>query len=673
MKHNGKKFISVLLAALLFAGCTAGTPSETGENVGTETETDTVQNGDTFTVGEGEAYAALSDALAVVRGRRQDGDDIPLTIRLKPGTYCLDETVELDETFSNLTIEATVEGRARILGSYRVTGFEWDEFNGVKCLSAPVANEDFTDFYVNDARADHTRYPAEGTLIPAAVESPDANWGNKANGFVVGDGDLPEEMRNLERVTVNFCHAWIDEHSPIASYDRETGALTLLYPSEQNIKADMPYWLENVAEAFGRPNDWYVENGRVYYVPRDESITPETIEAYAPTTGKIFDIHGTEEKKISGVTLRGLELGMTKGDYYNGYSASDGQSVSGADGTVSFRYADDCVMEDCRVVNYGLYGLNLDFGSRNIRVSGCDFLYGGAGGVKIDGSSDENGPGATDHNTIEDCTILHGGRRHMAGCGILMKTTGNNTIAHNEIGDLYYSGISCGWCWGYTDSPSHDNIITKNHIHDIGQGVLSDMGGVYLLGPQPGTVVSNNVIHDVVCADYGAWALYTDEGSSYITLENNICYRTSRNGFEQHYGMENTVRNNIFALTDEALLKVSLFEEHPSVSFDHNILYSGGATLFDLQRNHLSHKTVKSTNNLIWSAAGEEPIAVDLGNGTQWSIEQVNKFFGLEEGSVFADPGFADPENGDFTMPDDSPAYALGFQPIDVSDVGPRK
>jgi len=39
---------------------------------------------------------------------------------------------------------------------------------------------------------------------------------------------------------------------------------------------------------------------------------------------------------------------------------------------------------------------------------------------------------------------------------------------------------------------------------------------------------------------------------------------------------------------------------------------------------------------------------------------------------VIADPRFRDPLHGDFTLAPDSPAPALGFEPIDLSDVGPR-
>jgi hypothetical protein len=40
--------------------------------------------------------------------------------------------------------------------------------------------------------------------------------------------------------------------------------------------------------------------------------------------------------------------------------------------------------------------------------------------------------------------------------------------------------------------------------------------------------------------------------------------------------------------------------------------------------------------------------------------------------SLYADPLFVDPEKYDFRLKSDSPAFGLGFKPIDLSNVGPR-
>jgi len=76
-----------------------------------------------------------------------------------------------------------------------------------------------------------------------------------------------------------------------------------------------------------------------------------------------------------------------------------------------------------------------------------------------------------------------------SACGMALIHSYGNEVSHNHIHDFYYTGISCGWVWGFAENVSRENRIEKNHIHHLGKGVLSDMGGIYILGVQPGTML----------------------------------------------------------------------------------------------------------------------------------------------------------------------------------------
>ncbi|MGM3372152.1 hypothetical protein, partial [Escherichia coli] len=73
----------------------------------------------------------------------------------------------------------------------------------------------------------------------------------------------------------------------------------------------------------------------------------------------------------------------------------------------------------------------------------------------------------------------------------------HNKIIANRISNLFYTGISVGWTWGYAAHDGADNLIEGNVITDIGQGELSDMGGIYHLGVAPGTIIRGNRIERV--------------------------------------------------------------------------------------------------------------------------------------------------------------------------------
>jgi hypothetical protein len=83
-----------------------------------------------------------------------------------------------------------------------------------------------------------------------------------------------------------------------------------------------------------------------------------------------------------------------------------------------------------------------------------------------------------------------------------------------------------------------------------------------------------------------------------------------------------------------------------------------------------------SDYNLIYHD-GDVPIRLEdrrgVGKGDKVSTLAEWKALGYEAHSVLADPLFVDPEHDDYRLKPDSPAFKLGFVPIDMDSMGPRK
>ena len=204
-------------------------------------------------------------------------------------------------------------------------------------------------------------------------------------------------------------------------------------------------------------------------------------------------------------------------------------------------------------------------------------------------------------------------------------------------------------------------MIEYNRVHDLGKGVLSDMGGVYLLGVAPGTIVRNNVFHDIESFAYGGWGIYPDEGSSFLTIEDNVVYNTKTGGFHQHYGRENTVRNNIFAFSKNDQLQRTRMEDHVSFTFEQNIVYFREGELLG---SNWSDDQFRMDRNVYWREDGA-PVTFKGSTFAEWQAR------GQDQDSILADPLFENASAYDFRLKPSSPALsAIGFEPIDTGNVG---
>ena len=148
------------------------------------------------------------------------------------------------------------------------------------------------------------------------------------------------------------------------------------------------------------------------------------------------------------------------------------------------------------------------------------------------------------------------GVEYYGAVGVWVGFARETVISHNLIHDLPYSGISVGWQWNPKLTPCRENVIERNHIHDVMKR-LGDGGGIYTLGFQPGTVIRGNHIHDVRRSRFAQAApnngMFIDEGSKGFLFERNVIYNTAAGlvRFNQCKREWHTWRDNHFGKPDE--------------------------------------------------------------------------------------------------------------------------
>jgi len=624
-------------------------------------------------------FASPARAQLAVRALRRvsPGLQRPVVVMLRGGMYYIDKALSITPVDSGTPASPTVfaaypgekpviSGGAPVVGWQKGAEGRWQ----VQLPQVQQGKWTFTQLWVNGERRYRPRFPEDGYF---RIEKPlvPSSGGKDAppDRFKYPEGAFDPAWPDLSDADVLVFHYWTMDRMKVKSIDEARRAVTFTSPTLSNnvffdLQAGRRFIVENVAAAFTRPGTWYLDrkSGTIGYIPLPgEDLAKAVI--IAPRLERVLQLRGEPEIGlcVENVVFRGLTFAHTNWvTPTEGYKC--GQSESVLSGAITADGARNCLFDGCTVTHVGTFGIELLSGCQENRIENCEITDAAAGGIKIGEMGMRNDDALlTSHNTVRNNLIAHLGRMHAAGPGVWIGHSPYNVVEHNEIADLYQLGISVGWSWGYGPSQAHDNRIAYNLIHDVGQGVTSDIGGIYTLGVSPGTVIENNVIHDVSCDEYGGRGLYSDEGSSDILLQNNVVYRTDTGAFMHHYGRENRVINNVFALARGGQLDRLREEPHQSFTFERNIVYYD-QTGYLLAENW-SNEHFAMDHNLYWNCAGQ-PVSFAGQTLAQWQKR------GHDTNSRIADPLFVDPQHGDFALKPGSSAFDLGIKPIDTSTVG---
>ncbi len=622
--------------------------------------------------------ASLAGARSAIRALKASGAvQGAVQVLVRGGTYSQPAPLVLTPEDSGapdapVTVAAYPDETPLISGGRRIRG--WRQEGDLWVAEIPEVKAgtwDFSALWVNGERCEPARMPNEGYFYTQgkapALKDPatgkETQRGNTA--FEYAPGDI-QPWDNLEDAVVVVFHSWATSLMRIASIDEDNHIVNFTGPARWDYMRWRPkqrYYVSHIFEALDAPGEWCLnrKTGRLYYHPLEgQDMTQAEVIAPLARQFVVFEGVPTEGKFVEHVHFRGLTFQYSEFTVAAG-GHSDAQAAFSVPAAIQATGARRCSIEGCTIAHVGTYAIWLRAGCKGNRVARnhCHDL--GAGGVRIgEGGSPASEDEAAEHNLVDNNWIHDGGRIFRSAVGVWIGRSSHNTASHNEISDLFYTGVSVGWSWGYAPSSAHHNIIEYNHIHHLGFEVLSDMGGIYTLGIAPGTVLRYNLIHDVRSFLYGGWGIYPDEGSSDLLIENNVVYNTKTGGFHQHYGRENLVRNNIFAFSWEGQIIRSREEDHISFLLERNIVYFNNGRLLG---SNWKNGNYKLDYNCYWDTSGAEI------NFASHSLEEWQAK-GYDVLSIIADPLFEDAEHLDFRLKPESPAIALGFEPIDISTAG---
>ncbi len=668
-------------------------------------------------------WATLAGARDALRALRSAGKlHGHATVTVHDGSYPVTETVDFTPQDSHTTYIAAPQSKPVFDGGRVLAGWQETTHGGRRAwtLDLPeVASGHvyFRSMFVDGRRRPRARHPkfspdAEGvrhTLRIGAMRFPERRkLFDGDHMFKPAAGDM-QDWPSLHDAEIVLLHYWVETRLPHPRLDPATGWVSCARRSVFNLYESFNpllarYYIDNLFEALTEPGEWYLDrsSGRLTYLPLPgEKIgrTRVTIplltrflgirgESYnrGSDVGDPFGVRPVENLAFEGLTFRHSDWYQPLGTMLPHDSAASAgvtdiplgsapQSAAHVPAVIGFEWARGCRFERNTVEHTGFTAIDIGNGCREVSIARNTLQNLGGGGIRI-GGCELDGPPAdrTGHIRFTDNTVRHAGRVFHQSCGILLTHAFDCDLLHNEIAHTCYTGISVGWSWGFRETITRDIRIGNNHIHHIGEGVLSDNGGIYLLGVQPGTVVSGNHIHHVTAADYGGSGIYPDEGASHIVIEHNWVHDVQGGCLGIHFARELVVRHNVFARPGEAFAGIGRVEGGIHANLLHNVFIGPAPALYSAAYKGDVRSGFTTDANVL----GFDPAAVPPCVHPDWRTDVPKRVSfkawqkaGHDLLSIVAPLRFKEDATS-FTLPRDSPALKAGFKPFDWSHCGPR-
>ena len=533
--------------------------------------------------------ATLTSALRQAREWRRTEDNRiqgGITIYMEGGTYAFYEPVfirpEDSGTKESPTIIRSVGDEKVILsGGISING--WKKQGKVWVADVPVFNGrplDFRQLWVNGKKAVRARdvedfekmnricsvdEKNEILYVPAvSIRRLIDNKGNlkaKYAEMVLHQMWCVANLR-IRSVEVQGDSAAIRFHQPESRIQFEHPWPRPMVTTDGHNSA---FYLTNARELQDVPGEWYhdIDARKVYYYPREGEKMQEA-EVIVPAVETLVRVEGTLDRPVCHIRFEKITFSYTtwmrpseKGHVplQAGMYLTDGYRIdpkmqrnylnhpldnqgwlgrpAAAVRVVAARQID---FERCRFEHLGSTGLDYEEAVQGGVVRGCLFRDIAGNGLLVGSFSPAAHETHLPYNPadrrevctqqqINNCYFTEIGNEDWGCLAIAAGYVGDVNIEHNEISEVPYSGISLGWGWTQTVNCMRNNRVHANLIHHYAKHMY-DVAGIYTLGSQPKSYVTENCVHSIYKPGYvhdpNHWFyLYTDEGSSFITVRDN--------------------------------------------------------------------------------------------------------------------------------------------------------
>lgn len=619
-------------------------------------------------------FATLERARDEIRAvKARDGLlDGGITVYLRGGVYPREATFELtaeDGGAPNAPVvyRAYDDERPRLMGGRVVDGFRPVTDPAVRARFQEDAREnvvelDLTALGIADYGALKRRafgrnpMPAPLELFFDGIPMQLARWPNddwtriaavpdgRHGGNFAYEGDRPAGWADADDIWLQgyWYWDWADSFERVAAIDREARIVTTAEPhGVYGYRERARFYFLNVLEELDAPGEFYVDraSGMLYFYP------PGPLDG-AETAVSLLETPLLTMSDVSHVTVRDLSFACTRA------------------GAIDIGGGTHNRVAGCVFTGLGNYAVNIHSGTDH-GVVGCDISYLGDHGVTVNGGDRMTLTPAG--NFAENNHVHHYSRAvrtltpafNIGGVG--------NRIAHNLVHDAPHMGIGLS---------GNDHIIEFNEFHHI--LLETHDAGAFYHGRDwtwRGNVVRYNFFHHLGAGD--VQAVYLDDWAGGTLVYGNICHGAGR-GVLIGGGRDNIVENNIFVDC-----RVGVHIDQRGIGWAKSYFDCTDNTLFDrLAAVNGTQPPYTERYPALATLLDDEPalaknnlVARNVFVGGRWlnladGLTEETPYLRFVDNYIGEDPGFRDPAALDFRLKEDSPVFALGFQPIPVERIG---